>query len=121
MNDNPPKKEIRILVTATTQVNFKYDSNALIRTFRYSIGDDHYYEYIIINHCKTSAILHDQNHIYIYKENDAYYIDIDFNLMPDKVQLSKCIFDQLYQYAKEAKIKYPKLCDPGGKFFTLIN
>ena len=118
MNDGLLKKEIRFLVTAITQFNFKHDLYALIRTFRYSVGDDHYYEYIIINYCKTSAILHDQNHIYIYRENDTYYIDIDFNLMPNKEQLSKCIFDQLSQYAKKAKIKYPNWFFPGGNFFT---
>ena len=101
MNESPPKKEIVLVVTQDTT----FSLNTLFSTYK-TIKDDDNYRITIDLNIKIRNILcieYDQCHIYFCREGANYYVNLDFNLMPDKKQLSKCIFDQLQEILKKYK------------------
>ena len=96
MNESSPKTEIKFIVTRCTRFNFNNEIKPLIRTYIGTKNNiDYQYLLLCIRIYRISAIECRDNHIYIHGEGAKYYTDIDFNLMSDKEQLSKCIFDQL--------------------------
>lgn len=96
MNDHPPKTAIKFIVTRYTQFKFNNGITPLIQTYIGTKNNiDYQYLLLCIRMHRISAIEYRDNHIYIHSEGAKYYTDIDFNLMQDKEQLSKCIFDQL--------------------------
>jgi hypothetical protein len=101
MNDGPPKKEVMLIVTPDTAFSL-YPSCSTYKTVK---DDDNYRitNVLYIGTCNLLFIEYNQCHIYFYHENADYYVNLDFNLMPDKEHLSKSIFDQLQEILKEYK------------------
>lgn len=101
MNDGPPKKEIRFLVTPDTTFSL-YSSCSAYKTVKDS--DNHKITNVLyIRNRILLFIEYNKCHIYFCHENADYYVNLDFNLMPGKEHLSKSIFDQLREILKEYK------------------
>ena len=101
MNDGPPKKEVMLIVTPDTVFNL----NTFFRIYKTVKDDDNHKitTVLSIRTCRLLFIEYNKCHIYFYHENADYYVNLDFNLMPDKEHLSKSIFDQLQEILKEYK------------------
>jgi hypothetical protein len=90
MNESFLKTEIKFIVTRCTQFKFNNEMKPLIQTYIGTKNNiDYQYLLLCIRIYRISAIEYRDNHIYIHSEGAKYYTDIDFNLMPDKIQLSK--------------------------------
>ena len=108
MNEDPPKKEIVLVVTQDTT----FSLNTFSRIYK-TIKDDDNYRITSILSIRTRNLLYieyDRCHIYLCHTDADYYVNLDFNLMPDKEQLSKCIFDQLQEILKEYKRDHRDMC-----------
>ena len=79
MNEAPPKKEITHLITTETKFRFGDGDNAkkckssCVYTYLKRDNDGFYTSMLTIRVIRTSAIIHAQNHIYIYGNNSDYY------------------------------------------------
>ena len=101
MNDGPPKKEIKFLVTPDTTFSL-YPSCSAYKT----VKDDDNHKITNVLYIRNRILLfieYNKCHIYFCHENADYYVNLDFNLMPDKEHLSKSIFNQLREILKEYK------------------
>ena len=89
------KTVITYIVTNRTRFNFKKDKKPFIYKCISTDNYNSYYSVISISIDRISAIEYEQHHIYIHCVGYGCYIDIDFNLISNKTQLSLSIFRQL--------------------------
>ena len=93
MNENHPKTEVKVIVTPDTRFNL---GNYVIIDITVQKNDNYIVCHTVsIDMKNVSAANYDRCHIYVHANKSKYYVDIDFNLMPNKEQLSRGIFDQL--------------------------
>jgi hypothetical protein len=91
------KTVIKCIVTPST--SFYYYRN--INVIYCNLDNEQFISRLRINLWRLCFVEYNNNHIYIHRVGNKNYIDIDFNLMPDKEQYSSFVMKKVREVCRK--------------------